>query len=1639
MSDADRPERNEAIRDTSIFIGGMAFIDDRSSANDCGKEEADPASEEEAPKAARSWTRGEYWIPGNSLTNCMIRRSSQHEPRHNIIVEDARTNTVRGSSASRQSSTQSRGAGRCDGVTAHNRVHDSSSRSTVVHGHRTSSARCVNGVSNRYSAKTPPRSPRAASGHRCCCRDASIEHSRKTLPDWNWQTGQASQDQSTRRRSWSARRDQSTQTPSHSPRISLGNHCAVGSASQQRRLPPPPHRTSSLSDMQPPTVAEARTSKLYDEALQQQARRTQSAMEHHARADDARRASSVHVGKRRSLRNTDTISARLYEDAARRQRDLVAAMDKYTNLQDTSLRLPSPPKCSSQRHKQLYSDAEHRRERLKSKCEERDRTESEWTHASSMLGFPAATARTGPDYKRLDALYQDYAHRQQRLACMRAESIRDQAAAVEMACRPPECFHRLGAYPDRKTNQSPRGQPSSSSPRSRSGSSCTRAVQPVVEICDDPPGRLVALVAEIAAQAIAEKGTFCIAVSGEPVASMLGSFVEDPAVDWSRWYVCFVDERRVPHGHKDSNYGAARAAWLDNVPIPASQIIAVDEAHLLRLDCSPAEAVQIAADSYERRLRALPESVLPRRIVPGIPPGSSREMPAFDLVLLSVGTDGHIGALFPGHPLLDDSSGLWTLPVTDAPYGPLERVTVSISCLTAASKIVLVGLGAECSSVVAAAFEQPQAFDMAASSILPCSLAISMTPGTPGPTWILDKDAAAVLVQGDREATALCSPNKPAPPYRGLTPARRARPQISTRARGRQCTPPRSANLLAPRDYLLPLRKKQADFGEAVTDQSSRGRSIGQAMTSRAPIKADYDAQYILAAVADAIRLRCGYAQDDRQPRDRIRNIVAPLQDVLSIYRDALANSEPTPGCAGLVGCSSQRLYNGGYLYPEQEGWRRNLPPDPVHQIQHRLEDLLVSAAEAQDRLKMLMEPDRSWSQCNAVPRPSGVPAAIMAVDPGLKSEYAARAKARVLYPSAGSEMACRHLTDLARIKLVFETSELLILGARQLCSKFEVVSIRDNYSDPGRMGMRYVEVLVIVQVAQLGRQSVDELQPPDRIPHICEIRLEEMPFHKVQETAAPYMSELMRQCRQICSASPTDADAICYLAKSVLHGCPVSHKVRTFRNLLAKRCGSAVSVWRQHIGGRVAKFSRFRDVCNLIDQGVHAAEMWEALDSTLGGCISLFDLDPEACIALIRFRAKLLATPDSSFVGELPQGLCEQAFARLCCLAPPNVPGRLGIQEFRVAGKHLGLAAEETDRVFAHLDYHGGVKLPARICPADVGWLMRLPDILDCEAVLITTAGIGAGDDLQCAHRDTSPTRQVLHVRSGHSPCSDRDFDSCFTGDVLQLRSPRVGRPTCDAHKSAAYTWAPRPEQCSAHTRRPHVSTEPIAAGPKGGALRQLSGTRNEDVLLMPAREDVSKPPWSNAWDTSLAGLQRDASAGCTRATEPCFGSSPGGSNLPQHPPPLCNPRRHALPPAPLELPAHGVQDVPAGNEKPLDCERPFSPLFGSRASRTSPGDVAASVANVRAEAVSAESSAITATASAVASPLGALGGDVSSGPSMPPRSPASSGTDVGVNTEGNAAGPLIRLAASAEGDAEFGPRRESGSQLRGVDGVAA
>lgn len=158
----------------------------------------------------------------------------------------------------------------------------------------------------------------------------------------------------------------------------------------------------------------------------------------------------------------------------------------------------------------------------------------------------------------------------------------------------------------------------------------------------------------------------------------------------------FGDERCVPPDHPESNCGLAMCTLFQH-GVPAA--------------CSVIRMVADQADSDAAA--AAYEQLLPDRL---------------DVLLLSVGEDGHIASLFPYSDALLETRRR-VVPVC-VPKPPYERLTVTPPLIAAAAQVFVMAIG----SAKAAVFKQAQAEPQAIAA-LPARLVLSAT-------WFLDTHLA---------------------------------------------------------------------------------------------------------------------------------------------------------------------------------------------------------------------------------------------------------------------------------------------------------------------------------------------------------------------------------------------------------------------------------------------------------------------------------------------------------------------------------------------------------------------------------------------------------------------------------------------------------------------------------------------------------------------------------------------------------------------------------------------------------------------------------------------------------------------------------------------------------------------------------
>ena len=180
----------------------------------------------------------------------------------------------------------------------------------------------------------------------------------------------------------------------------------------------------------------------------------------------------------------------------------------------------------------------------------------------------------------------------------------------------------------------------------------------------------------IARTAIDEHGRFRVALSGggtpKRVYPHLIERAKADGLNWARVEFFWGDERAVPPDHPESNFGVAYQVLLGQLP----------DARPERIHRMPAEAKDLdaAAMQYEAEIRLAFDA-------------RGAMAPAFDLIWLGMGTDGHTASLFPGSVALEETER-WVV-ANWAPGPQAWRMTMTFPLLNAARRVLFVVTGAD--------------------------------------------------------------------------------------------------------------------------------------------------------------------------------------------------------------------------------------------------------------------------------------------------------------------------------------------------------------------------------------------------------------------------------------------------------------------------------------------------------------------------------------------------------------------------------------------------------------------------------------------------------------------------------------------------------------------------------------------------------------------------------------------------------------------------------------------------------------------------------------------------------------------------------------------------------------------------------
>ena len=226
------------------------------------------------------------------------------------------------------------------------------------------------------------------------------------------------------------------------------------------------------------------------------------------------------------------------------------------------------------------------------------------------------------------------------------------------------------------------------------------------------------LFAESVQQAVAARGVARMAISGGSTPKATFKILADPAqpflhaVPWDKIQLYWVDERCVGPDDAESNYGMTRSLLLSKVPILPENVYRMEG------ELDPEEA----ASRYESVLRNSMKL-------------EGAESPAFDLLTLGMGPDGHTASLFPQTAALDELGRL--VVANHVAQKETWRITLTWPVINQARQVVFEVEGAGKTDVLAEVLTGPRDPERLPSQLI--------RPSSGKLLFLLDEAAAAKL------------------------------------------------------------------------------------------------------------------------------------------------------------------------------------------------------------------------------------------------------------------------------------------------------------------------------------------------------------------------------------------------------------------------------------------------------------------------------------------------------------------------------------------------------------------------------------------------------------------------------------------------------------------------------------------------------------------------------------------------------------------------------------------------------------------------------------------------------------------------------------------------------------------------------
>ena len=217
---------------------------------------------------------------------------------------------------------------------------------------------------------------------------------------------------------------------------------------------------------------------------------------------------------------------------------------------------------------------------------------------------------------------------------------------------------------------------------------------------------------------IAASGKFTFAISGGSMLKMLSNLSAEDSIDWSKCVMGFVSHRCLPLDDDGATYGKALPyflqSWLDR--------------GLTVLAPSGTTDAEMESKAYETMLA----SNVAR---------DADGYPAFDLTMIGVGMDGHVGSIYPNIPDVESTRAVVPITGVDGMGQVSTKISLSLRSMLASKTCVVACAGKSAKAPLGKAQAMVRALeaeDETPMSFPACSLREKAT-------WLLDEETAALL------------------------------------------------------------------------------------------------------------------------------------------------------------------------------------------------------------------------------------------------------------------------------------------------------------------------------------------------------------------------------------------------------------------------------------------------------------------------------------------------------------------------------------------------------------------------------------------------------------------------------------------------------------------------------------------------------------------------------------------------------------------------------------------------------------------------------------------------------------------------------------------------------------------------------